>query len=83
MKTLASLLIASVLMSAGCTSEGYRGNTCVGIADPDENPELEYKLSAWNITMAILFSPSVIVPVYVLVDEVKCPVGPKSTARQM
>lgn len=61
-------------MLVGCTSKTQYGH-CIGITEK-ENATLHYKVSAWNVFLAIIFSETIIVPVLVLADEVSCPVGP-------
>lgn len=60
---------------AGCTSSTQYG-PCIGAFD-DKNPHLEYKASAWNIGMAIIFVELILPPTFVVVDETQCPVGTK------
>lgn len=76
MKTLLTLLITSLLMTSGCNDTGYGGNACIGIND-DEQPHLKYKYDTWNIVMGVLFIKTLVVPIVVVLDEVKCPIGPK------
>ena len=66
-------LIASML--AGCTSRTEFG-ACVGVAD-DKDPALEYKVSKWNAFLCVIFIETIIVPIWILVDEVSCPVAKK------
>jgi hypothetical protein len=68
-----AVMLAAVL--AGCTSRTEFG-PCVGIGD-DKDPKLTYKLSAWNLALAIVFIGVVIPPILVAVDETFCPVGKK------
>lgn len=72
-KTIAIALLVSIL--AGCTSSTEHG-PCIGAFD-EKNPKLEYKVSAWNAALAILFFGLVLPPVFVVVDETFCPVGKK------
>lgn len=73
MKLTAVLLIAALL--AGCTSKTEFGD-CIGIAE-EKKPNLQYKVSALNVALAIIFSETIVVPVVVLVSEVSCPVAKK------
>lgn len=75
MKLTAVLLIAALL--AGCTSKTEFGD-CIGIAD-DKKPDLQYKVSAMNVFLAIIFIETVFVPVIVLVDQTSCPIAKKVT----
>jgi hypothetical protein len=59
----------------GCQSETPHG-PCIGVFD-DENPKLQYKLSVRNTVLGVIFFQTVFVPVIVLANETRCPVGPK------
>jgi hypothetical protein len=72
---LAAILAVTLLV--GCTSRTEYGE-CIGAFD-DKKPELHYKASVWNIFLAIIFVETIIVPIYVVVDQSLCPVGKKST----
>ena len=69
------LCIVALLLSTACTSKTEFGD-CIGI-NGGENPALEYKYSKWNIAMAFVISSMILPPIFVVVDEVKCPVGKK------
>jgi hypothetical protein len=69
------LLSALFLVLAGCTNHTDFG-PCVGLGD-DKNPALEYKVSAWNVAMGVIFIELVAPPIFVVVDETFCPVGKK------
>lgn len=73
MKKLLCIALMTTML-VGCTSKTEYGS-CIGITEK-ENPTLHYKVSAWNVFLAIVFSETIIVPVLVLADEVSCPVGP-------
>lgn len=75
MKLTAILLIAALL--AGCTSKTEFGD-CIGIAD-DKKPDLQYKVSVWNVVMAVIFSETIVVPIVVLMDKTSCPVAKKAS----
>lgn len=70
-------LIAALLIVAlsGCSNSTEYG-TCVGF-DDKRDPTLDYKLSAWNIAMGIIFVEMIIPPLVVAIDETYCPVGKK------
>ncbi len=70
MKT-AALLICLALV--GCTSSTQYGQ-CIGAFD-DAKPDLSYRVSAWNVVLAIVFSETIIVPAYVVLEEARCPTG--------
>lgn len=73
MKRLTILLVA--LMLTGCTTKTQYGE-CIGAFD-NKKPDLEYKLSALNLALAVIFSETIVVPVVVVADETRCPVGKK------
>lgn len=73
MKTITIAL--TLLMLVGCTSHTEFG-PCIGIAD-DKDPVLVYKVSAWNVFIAVIFVELIAPPIFVLVDETFCPVGHK------
>lgn len=68
-------IVALSLVLAGCTSSTPYGK-CVG-ANDKEDPKLEYKYSGWNIAMGIIFVEMIAPPIIVVLDELKCPTGPK------
>jgi uncharacterized lipoprotein len=72
MKKIALALLALALL-AGCTSKTEYGQ-CIGAFD-DKRPELHYKLSGWNVAMAVIFSETIVVPIVVVADETLCPDG--------
>ena len=74
MKRITALAVLCFVLS-GCTTRTDHG-PCIGIAD-DKDPNLVYKVSAWNLVMGIVFMGLVAPPVFVLVDEFYCPVGRK------
>jgi hypothetical protein len=71
----AILLILAVSLLAACTSKTDFG-PCIGLGD-DRDPKLEYKLSAWNVAMGVIFVELIAPPIFVAVDETFCPVGRK------
>lgn len=69
-------IILAMLVLAGCTTRTEYGK-CIGLAD-DEDPKLTYKLSAYNISLAVVFSWLLLVPpIYVAVEYTYCPIGNK------
>ena len=72
-----SLIVAMAVVAAlsGCTSKTEFGD-CIGAFD-DKKPGLEYKVSAWNLGMAIIGFSLVLPPIFVIVDQTFCPVGKK------
>jgi hypothetical protein len=77
MKFVKSLVVLSVILLTACTNKTEYGS-CVGIGDK-QNPKLHYKVSAWNVTMGILFVELIAPPIFVVLDETYCPVGPTET----
>ncbi len=73
MKTIS--LICLLILSA-CTSKTEWGD-CVGLND-DEDPSLNYRYSAWNIAMGVIFVEMIFPPIVVALNELRCPVGPKA-----
>lgn len=67
------LLICMSLI--GCTGKTQYGE-CVGLMD-EHNIELKYSVSVWNAFVAILFSETLVVPVYTLAKQIQCPTGRK------
>jgi len=74
MKKLTILFVVLVLLS-GCTKRTEYGD-CIGAFD-DKNPTLLYRLSAWNLFVAVFFSSLIVPPIIVVADETICPVGYK------
>jgi hypothetical protein len=70
-KLLCIAMIVATL--TGCTTKTQFGE-CIGITDK-EKPEYVYKVSAWNIFLGVIFSETIVVPVVVAVDDLKCPVS--------
>jgi hypothetical protein len=70
-KTIVAALMLALL--AGCTTKTQYGE-CIG-AFEDKKPGVEYKLSALNLALAIVFSETIVVPIVVIADETRCPVG--------
>lgn len=80
MKTFTSILLAITLAtsSVACTDNTEYGE-CLGIDDEDRrDPNLVYDMSTWNVVVGVLFFSTVIVPVWVALDETYCPVGRKN-----
>lgn len=71
---LTALTLAIALSASGCTSRTSAG-PCIGILD-EKVPGVTYKLSGWNLFLAVLFSETIIVPVVVVANELQCPVEP-------
>lgn len=73
MKTI--IIIITLLFLVACTSKNELG-LCVGL-NGKEDPSLEYRYSAWNIAMGIIFVELIVPPIIVALDELKCPVSKK------
>jgi hypothetical protein len=67
------LAILTCLSMVSCTTNTKFG-PCIGAFDK-QNPNLEYKMSAWNISLAIFFISCIFPTVHVIVNETFCPVG--------
>lgn len=65
----------SLLSLIGCTSKTEFGS-CIGALE-EKNPKLQYKVSAENIILAVLFFEMVAPPIIVFLNETHCPVGNK------
>lgn len=73
MKSL--LVVLMVVLLAGCTSRTEFGE-CIGLSD-ERVPGLVYKVSAWNLFVAIIGFEMIAPPIFVAVDETFCPIGKK------
>jgi hypothetical protein len=77
MKSKIVLLLATLLLLAGCESETEFGK-CVGVNEVElENPALHYKISTTNVIVGLVFWEAIFTPAVVLLDETYCPVGKK------
>jgi hypothetical protein len=69
------------LLITGCTSSTEFGK-CIGAFDDEfKQPDLVYKASTWNIALGVIFIETVIVPLFVVLDEAQCPFAKKSTPK--
>lgn len=75
-KTFAAALMLMLL--AGCATKTEYGD-CIGAFD-DGKPDLEYKMSVRNVALAVFFSETIVVPVVVVAEQTRCPVGAKKPA---
>lgn len=73
---LCSAVLALSLLTSACTTRTRYGD-CIGVGDNPE-PQLNYRFSAWNIAVGVVFSETIVVPIIVVVDELKCPVSKKN-----
>jgi hypothetical protein len=69
---LLALVLAATLAS-GCFTSTEHGE-CVGAFD-DRDPGLTYKMSWWNVTMAVFFMGLIVPPIYVAAEATMCPEG--------
>ena len=74
------IVVGVLTLLAGCTSRTEFGD-CIGLAD-DRQPNLIYKVSAWNIVVAILGFEMIAPPIFVAVDETFCPIGKKDEVKK-
>lgn len=58
-----------------CTSSTNHGK-CIGL-NGNEDTKLVYEYNAQNIALGILFFSFIAPPIYVALDQLKCPVGVK------
>lgn len=68
-------LLALAAMISGCTSKNEYGD-CIGAFD-DKRAGVEYKMSTWNVVMAVIFIETIIVPIVVVADKTRCPIAPR------
>jgi hypothetical protein len=78
-KTKLAAAALALLIMGGCASKTEHGE-CIGINDK-ENPKLEYKYSARNIAIGVIFIELVAPPIIVVLNELRCPVGPKEATQ--
>ena len=64
-------LLPLVLFLTSCTSQ-VNGKPCIGVVD-DELPGTTYEVSVWNAIVAVIFSETIVVPVYTVAKQIKCP----------
>lgn len=68
------LVLATVLVAlSSCTSKTEFGD-CIGAFDK-KDPNLEYKVSAWNVFWGVVGFELILPPIFVVVDQTHCPVG--------
>lgn len=79
MKRLMAIVMLTALM--GCTTKTEFGD-CIGAFD-DGQPGVKYKLSVWNTVLAVVFSETIVVPVLVVANEARCPVGKAEVPRSL
>lgn len=67
------ILAALMVMLTACTAETQYGE-CIGVVT-DPEPGLVYEYDVGNIVVAVILSETIIVPLIVVLDELKCPVA--------
>lgn len=75
-----AIVSVSMVLLFGCKDHVDFGKTsvpCVGLDYEGANPDYVYKVSTRNAVMAGIFSPTIIVPIVVLNNELFCPVALK------
>lgn len=78
-KTYIVLLFTILSLLSGCISRTKYGS-CYGLIGTKE-PNLEYKLSVYNVVIAVLFSETIVIPGIVLAAEIYCPIGLKEPGK--
>lgn len=73
-------MVALIILISGCTSSTEYGE-CIGLAD-EKNPDLIYKVSAWNVFVAVVTFELIAPPIFVVVDETFCPIGRKDKVEE-
>jgi hypothetical protein len=76
MKRILVLGLVSMMVMSGCASSTDHGK-CIGL-NGKEDPKLTYEYSARNIAVGIIFFGLIAPPIFVALDELKCPTGPNS-----
>lgn len=73
------ICILMLLLVTACTSATKYGS-CIGIDDIEEKDRV-YKISLWNAALGVIFVETLIVPLWVLAYEIKCPVNTKEVIK--
>ncbi len=82
-KLLAFLLISAiVLQTSACSAptkviHGVEYSDYGLLNEDNKNPDVQYEPNWWNIFVAVIFSETIIVPIYVAGYHLFEPVGPK------
>ena len=75
------LIIVLALLLSSCTSDTDYGE-CVGIDDMIQGnvvDTLEYEIDTGNVIVGAILIETIIVPIYVALEETFCPTGVKSS----
>lgn len=73
MKKMLMCAMLALVTLTGCTTANSKGK-CVGLDEKGKQAGVEYKLSGWNVAMAVIFCETIVVPIVVILDDCKCPV---------
>lgn len=73
MKKLMIAFLLLMTLVTGCSSSNKYGK-CVGL-NGKEDPKLQYEYNAWNMALGFIFLETLVVPLVVVLDDLKCPVG--------
>lgn len=68
-----NLILALTLVSLTACTKNVGGEPCIGVVDK-EKPGIEYEVSLWNGAIAFIFSETIIIPIYTVAKQIKCPV---------
>lgn len=74
MKTYIAAALAALCLGA-CTTETKYG-PCIGAFD-EKDKDLRYHADGWNVVLGIIFMETIVVPVYIVCENIQCPVGKK------
>ena len=80
------ILLSMCLLLAGCNNtKTINGVTydVYGLANMDDkkNPNIEYEISTGSVITAVIFSETVVIPLYILGVDLWQPVGVKSAIK--
>lgn len=69
------IFVLLIMLITGCTSATKYGE-CVGLLDT-KDPNLYYETKTSNVVLAVVFSETVVVPLFVVLKQYQCPIGNK------
>lgn len=80
-KLILAVALAATALLSGCGGDRINGTyyDSYGVFNEDTNkdPDIAYEVSAGSVILAIIFSETIVVPVYVVGWDLFTPVGPK------
>lgn len=83
-RVIIMLCITSIVCSllSGCVSETYvpevqKNVPCIGALD-EPDPRFKYRVSTWNVVIAVVFFEILVPPIIVILNEARCPYALKS-----